>query len=391
MKLNQSECSIPAAHNHFAWPDRKAFEPGGQVRFNDALENLTQKVLFKGTISFKKELGLFRESSLSKNDPVANTIEGNVLDLLILGMFWNEYHTLVPKYSKLKRSLLVSLIHLNSQNRRVGTKLEILRGKEPRNNAELKIATEVSLEQFNALSGWLLTQKEFHGEAERIQLWGLFFEFYPKAFFESLFPRIIAFSQWFMQEANSVLGENYQSLSQFDETDYSRFPEKVGSVTFHSNRALYYLNLVGSSIFNRAERCSFESTRYKSVVLPSCMIKKQNCQAMVIDNIRYCGHCTSNCPVSLVTRKMNSQGIETVVMEQDGQLFKRLNKYLEKKHSGVVLASNSNNSLENAFTMKKEGIVSQIVGLDQVWAGSNALEYNGGTNVSVHRLVKIVQ
>jgi len=390
MKLNQSECSISTAQNHFTRTDRRDLGLGDQVRFNDALDNLTQKVIFKGTISFKKELDLFRESSLNRKDPIAKTIEGNVLDLLIVGVFWNEYHDSIPKNPKSKRSLLVNLIHFNSQSRKEATKFEILKGKSSESNEEFKKADEVSLDQFNKLVDWLLSQREFRNEAERIQLWNLFFEFYPKAFFENLFPRIVAFSQWFMQETNRVVGEIHLFPNGNNGVE-NRFPGNDLTTDLRSSQALSYLNLIGAAIFNRAEKNIFESTKYKSVVLPSRMVKKQNCQAMIIDNIRYCGHCSTTCPVSVITRKMNSQGVETVVVEQDDSFYKRINKYSEKNFSGLVLASDFLNSLESAFTMKKEGIPAQIVRLDQVWNDNNTLINYEDTNVSLYRLAKIVQ
>jgi hypothetical protein len=386
MKLNQSECRSSSACTNFARPYLPALEKKTSDRFYDAFDDLTQKVIFKGIISFKKELALFRETSLSLNDPMSKMVEGNILDLLITGTVWNAYSTAIPNESKSKKPLLINVIHFNSLSRSEGNKYEILQGKVTKNESEHESENEISHEKLNRLVGWLKSKAEFRNEADRITIWSQFFESYPKAFFENLFPRIIAFSKWFVQEAKLISGDYALSKSRENNGNLSFNPEIAGASFDQINESLFYLNRIGTTIFNRTEKSTFGNTTYKSVVLPSSLIKKQNCQAMVIDNVRYCGHCTSNCPVSLATRTMNSQGVETIVMEEDNKFFMTLRKYLARNSSAIVIASEASQCLNRAFALKKEGIPAQIIDLDKGKAvGSNE------TAVNLKRLVKIVQ
>ena len=359
--------------------------------FYTLLDLFADKVMKAGHERFEEIIRQYRHSASYLKNEFKQTIDENLLDLLILSVLWNEYKGKWGKNIKPKAYFLNQLYQLRKSSL-LKNYVDNIRGKlgeyllDNPQNKDLRI----SLKNLQLLSLWLRATHEFDEEVLRINSWISFLETVPRKAMLQFLNEVTEYANWFKTEASVALEKYTSGVNQFLKNHHKNYRGKEDYFFTGRKEVEYHLNMVGAVIMNRNMREEFLSTSKQVLLLPSCMTKNKNCHAQKTSYGFTCIHCTTDCHASLVVQTLQKEGVDTYLIHHSSGYSKSLEKWAKQKETGLIGTACTLNLLSGGFEMKRLGIPGQCVFLDYCGCQKHWTSKGIPTTINIQQIQKTV-
>jgi uncharacterized protein len=330
------------------------------------LDHFTSKVITDGMKRFEGIIHQYRKSEVFRSEEFSQSSEENLLDILMIGTFWNEFKGKWGNSIGFQYMILRSLYHIRIKYPGRKPTIDRIRGRlgylflaNPSNR-------EVSMNLLNLefLILYLSATGDYNEEVKRLQLWHRFLNAIPEILSKALLKEASAYAEWFKKEAIIELGQYTRGVDSFLDNHEESYRGREDYFFCGRNEIMYHLNMVGAAIMNRSLKDDFEQTTDQVLMLPTCMVKSDKCKAVQFNSYYVCTHCTPGCNASAITRKMKAEGKQTVLIKHSSDFSKALLPWANQNETGLIGTACVLNLLAGGFEMKRMGIPSQCVFLD---------------------------
>lgn len=333
----------------------------GSANFYKDLETFTSVVINKGINDLGSLINSYK--AVLKDDSPEEEV---LLDMLILGVMWKEYGSLSIRFLKIKKTFLKFLYyrrkhpslkkHVDSLRRKLATSW--LKGA-------VKREKKITVKELHRLKLFLEATCEFGEELKRVSVIIQYLEEAGRFTAADAMGKIVDFAAWFKLSSGKHLGKYTADVGKFLHSHPKKYKGREDYFFCGRKETEYHLNMTGAEIMNRTLRKEFENTGKKILLLPTCMsVHDSKCRAKVIKGDLTCAHCNPGCTVSRTTRKMKQKGIRTVLIRHSSSFSKCLELWAGQKSTGLIGVACVLNLLTGGFEMKRLGIPSQCVFLD---------------------------
>ncbi len=296
--------------------------------------------------------------------------EEYIFDLLMTGVFWNNYSLNSIHLNKKAKILLLNLANIRNRVGAFKPGVDYVRGilmtvllKKYAVSSEKPLVTEDNIQGF---LDWLMASNEFKQELKRITLFTDFVSKKDEADAEIIFSAVIKLADWFEQESIIYLGKYTEKVDEFITANRDYYCWREDSIFCTRKRNEYHLNMVGAEIMNRAFRNQFTGTKYKTVLVPACMrIKSEDeCRMMKNGLDQICTGCTKNCNINKVTSLGKKEGFDVYIVPHSSSFSIWLKKWAGNDDIGIVAVACPLNLVAGGLEIKDLGIKAQCVLLD---------------------------
>ncbi len=345
----------------FIRPYNLNVENAGPVNFYQDLEIYTSIVISKGMNDIGSSIRNYK--LVCKNDAAGEEV---LLDMLILGVLWEEYGDLSIPFLKIKKSILLFL-YSRRKHPALKKHVDSVRGKLAADwlTGFEKKEKKPTMKELHRLRLFLQATCEFSEELKRVSGIIRYLEETDRITAEEALKSIVDFTRWFKLSSAMQLGKYTDDVHAFLQNHPENYKGREDYFFCGRKQPEYHLNMVGAEIMNRTLRKEFENTDEKILLLPTCMsIDNSTCRAKVIKGDLTCLHCNPDCKVSRTTREMRKKGIRTVLIRHSSSFSKSLKPWAHQKNTGLIGVACVLNLLTGGFEMKRLGIPSQCVFLD---------------------------
>jgi hypothetical protein len=339
-------------------------ETGNPTLFYDDLSVYTQNVIeigYNKCESILSDYVHFIEFRQQKR----RTDNELLMELLMAGIFWKNYHKNLSTDAIFYRPVFNQLYALRKKYSSIKSRVDSFRGKLAFNILTKEYNKKISLYQrFEYLISWLDCTKEYNQEIERLETWKLFLENKHVDYHTSFWSTIEEFASWFETESELHLGKytkNWNDFMMDTALDYKN-KENYFFCTRKPNE--YHLNMVAAQVMNNALKPQYSKTKNKIVLLPTCMTKSNNCNAIMEGNKLKCLHCNENCNVSKLTKLLNKKGVDTVLIPHSSSFSTFLKPWENSTDTALIGVACTLNLITGGYEMQKLNIPSQCVFLD---------------------------
>lgn len=390
--MNYSSNNATANTQSLASPYRLDSTGQNSDTFYILLDLFTEKVLKLGREWLGEIIINYRHSAHFLQNKFQQSADENLLDLLIVGVLWNEYKGQWGKNIKLGAVLLNKLYQLRklpilkkiSDNAR-GHLGHYLLNNQPNQNVPL------NFKNLQRLTWWLSSTNEFNEEVLRINTWNKFVATHSEVNQQAIFHKLIEFAKWFQTEASMALHDYTRNVEPFLKNHCNSYRKKEDYFFTGRSEVEYHLNMLGAAIMNKNMRNDFLETCCQILLLPACMAKNKKCRATETQNGYTCTHCSPDCNVSIVTKSMRLEGIQTIIAYHSIDFSKTLKNWAKQKHTGLIGTACTLNLLSGGFEMKRLHIPGQCVFLDYCGCKKHWNQNGVPTNINIQQIKKVVR
>jgi hypothetical protein len=328
------------------------------------LDVISKQVVETGMKHFGADIVNFRESVRVQGDSVKKSDEELLLEILMLGVYWNTYRGKWRWNIQLVLPIFNTLYLLRSTFLKKG--VDKLRGglgawlldKPKREDLIFEIDT------LNNLVDWLSATGDFKMEVKMMNSWVNFLYFNIKRNSIEFLAEASEFASWFDEYTKKHLGNYTENVSSFLNNNEKRYRGREDQFFCSRTQVEYHINMVGAQIMNDSLKTDFLQTDNKILLLPTCMVSNSNCKAITKGNAIICQHCNSDCNISKTSNEMKKVGVETVLIKHSSDFSKWLKPWANQKSTGLIGTACVLNLLGGGYEMKQLNIPSQCVFLD---------------------------
>ena len=369
----------------------------GQALSSDSfyflLDLFAEKVTTEGHKKFGSMLRRYRGSLEYLNNNFKQSLDENLLDLLMLSVLWNEHKGRWGRNIKMKEKLLSQLFQWRTSYPNHKERLDALRGKLAQKwiNRNANFDIEPSLNNFRKLNLWLSATNEYNQEVFRLNSWLTFLETIPEIEAKEFFNKLASFGNWFKTEAGRTLNTFTYGVNSFLKNHQTDYVGREDYFFTGKKEVEYHLNMVGAAIMNKNMRSEFLDTEHKVLLLPSCMKKSENCQAVEIMNGTVCRHCNTDCNISKVSTEMLNQGVHTFIVNHATGFSSALKQWANQSRIGLIGTACTLNLIQGGIEMKRLNIPAQCIFLEYSGCQKHWTSEGKPTNVNLSRLKTIVE
>jgi len=395
MKTPTLSLSETPKQNKFNSPYQLNLSANGSDAFYLMLDIFTDHILKEGHTQFDQLIHQYRCSAAFMNNGFKQSSDENVLDILIMGVLWNQYKGKWGGSIAMKKAILNKLYTIRKNNAFLKPMADNLRGKlTPMLDHPVDENIEMNADNLKHLTMWLSATGEFNEELLRIESWIEFLAGIPKSMEQFFLVHVERFALWFEEEAHAAMKNYTRGVRQFLSTHLLKYRGKEDYFFTGRNEVEYHLNMVGASIMNRSMQKEFLETEHQILLLPSCMKKNENCMSVEVMQGRICTNCTEGCNISKVSQQMKEEGVHTFIIQHSSSFSKYLERWANQNKIGLIGTACTLNLLMGGFEMKRLNIPAQCVFLDYCGCKNHWSEKGLATNINVrqvHNLVKPVK
>ncbi|HAM97061.1 MAG TPA: hypothetical protein DCQ26_00465 [Marinilabiliales bacterium] len=365
------------------------------IQFYDDLAQFTDHVIEKGSHTLQSYIDEFISFSEKQELKIYQANE-HLMELLMAGVFWTNYHYQFSNDSIFYEPMFNKLFEWRKKYPRFKKRIDSLRGKLVFRYLTVQRNMDIPIHQrFKFMNSWLNCSKEFTQEYERLSVWKLFLEQQPVMYQQEFWNKTLAFAGWFIQEGEKQLSEYTQNWEDFMMDTYTYYEKKEDFIFCTRKPSEYHLNMVAAEVMNRSLKPGFSKTKNKIVLLPTCMTRSLNCQAEQQGKNLVCKHCTANCQVSKITHRLNKEGINTVLIPHSSGFSEFLKPWQNSKDTSLIGVACVLNLITGGYEMQKLNIPSQCVFLDACgckkhWLSGEPTELNEHQlyNLLIHEAIE---
>lgn len=351
------------------------------------------------------------------------------VELLMLGVLWNEYIKRAVALKSSSAAILSYLAKLREKNGAAKVFSDFARGiletscmSEKQNGANLESKKNAkgaegeknfdgikkeknvggmeegknidgvdgkSINGMDKLIKWLSAAGDFKYYVKRLAHWRDFFNTLPCSTADRYISDISNLALWFEKRSSLVLGCYTKGVDDFLKNSYHRHKWKEDFIFCGSKRVEYHLNMTGAEILNRAFRDEFIRAQEKWLMIPACMRSHndKNCRAYETPRGYVCKNCTPGCSVNKLTQIGRKYGFATYIVFHESVLF--LHEETKEKSIGIIGVACVLNLISGGLKAKEYGFAPQCVLLD--YCGCKKHWHKDGimTEINVSRLMKV--
>lgn len=361
--------------------------------FYQLLDLFANKVVVEGQYRFYEIINDFRSSFLSFDHDFKQSADENLLDILLLGTLWNEYKgRWGSSWIMLKEKLLKQLFVWRQNNPGIKSQVDVLRGKLGKWLLDKPTLehTKITHQNFKLLVLWLSATGEFSLEVKSMNAWIRFLETRPADEVNNFLNEAVWFANWFKNESKNTLKKYTSGVDSFLKSHKQEYRGNENYFFTGRTEVEYHLNMVGASIMNKSMRNEFLETDHQVLLLPSCMVKNQNCKAVETSNGTVCQHCTKTCPISMASKEMEERGVQTYIIQHSSGFSTYLKRWANQKNTGLIGTACTLNLIAGGYEMKRMNIPAQCIFLDYCGCKKHWNKTGIPTNICLPRVNEIV-
>lgn len=317
------------------------------------------------------------------------------LEYLTMGVLYKIYSDDAIELFGLPEYFLSNLYKMRQECSCMKPGIDFLRGilgtifLSPNDNMDLTFP-DPSLENLKRLVDWMYASGEFSQEAKRLSAWVDFLSDKPETEICHVLATSITFAIWFEARSEEVLGSFTQNVPSFiNDCDTShRWMEDY--IFCRRRRVEYHLNMVGAEIMNRAFREEFLDTRYKMVLLPSCIRfkKDDDCQVIKGPGGYTCTCCTPSCRVCQLKTLGEKYNFDVKIIPHESSAFSK--DTTGHGAIGIIGVACVLNLISGGWKAKDLGFVPQCVLLDYCGCSNHWHEEGFPTDINMSQLKRIL-
>lgn len=339
--------------------------------FYGILVNFTDKVLFNYSINFIDYVIEYKEFLKKEKLEELRTDEEYLLEIISLGVFWNQYSILASKLPFFIASFSKKLNLWRKQYPKHKKNIDKMRGilytlfYNPMNKQN-EIIAHPNLENLKVLNNWLDASSEFKQEVIRFENWIKYLSTKSDIYVKDFIMKSIEAALKFELESVPVLGKFTSEVNEFLKHQYTKYMWREDIIFTARRQAEYHLNMVGAEIMNRAFRSKYEDTKRKVVLLPACMKEKgDDCKAININGDFKCTACSNTCKINKIDKIGRIKNYETCIIPHSSDFSTWLEKWSGNPEIGLVGVACVLNLLTGGYEAKALDIPIQCVFLDE--------------------------
>jgi hypothetical protein len=354
------------------------------------LEKITSQVVETGMQHFRNDLNDFRNSeqfSKGKN----NSENENLLEILMIGVFWNNYQgrwrwnigLIAPMFQLIYKLRSTSL--KKSVDALKGSLGSFLLNKPIRSDLPFDI------DNFDNLINWLSATGDFKMEVRMLKKWSSFlYTGLSRKSYEFL-AEASAFAEWFEKYTKSQLGSYTENVESFLQHNKKLLRGREDQFFCSRTQVEYHMNMVGAQIMNESLNDEFQKTEKKILLLPTCMAKSSNCKATISEYALVCQNCTPDCNISKTKEKMANIGVETILIKHSSDFSKWIKPWANQSNTGLIGTACVLNLLGGGYEMKQMGIPSQCVYLNYSGCKKHWSKTGIATEINIDQVPKLLK
>jgi hypothetical protein len=322
-------------------------------------------------------------------------IEEHYLELVTMGIFWNNYASKAIQTSSLSKKIIGTLYQMRRKFPRFKKSIDKIRGilanglLETRNRYRVEV---YNLKNFNSLLEWLKATGEFNEEIVRLKIWQKYFHTLPDEKVSEILHKSKEFAISFNDMGRSVLGGYTQDVDKFrnEVKEFYKYREDYFFVQRFENE--YFLNMFGAEVMNRMLKKGFDKTPNKAILLPVCMRKRGEgeCKAVSDGKEKVCMLCDPDCNIGKVAKEFNKKNIPVYLIPHSSNFSKFLAHWANQKDTALVGVACVLNLLTGGYEMKRLNIQSQCVFLDYCSCKNHWDKKGVPTSMNINRLKQIL-
>lgn len=292
-----------------------------------------------------------------------------LFELLMLGIFWHNYHTMAIPSSQLKLWGLKTLFRMRKRFQQIKPAIDIARGllistlKEKNSNEEKLPLNQKSLD---TLLLFLEASGDYWEEAKRLREWQQVIDELNDIDKSIILKNVSQFAEWFQTLATRVLGDYTENVDPFIKQNKSAYNNREDRLLCLRVPNEYHLNMVGAQIMNEALLADYESTKNKVMLIPTCMcnVSENKCKAKNGDLVRECIGCNKDCNIGRVKQSLRSESHSVFLIPHSSNFSRFLRKWEGQTDTALIGVACVPNLIMGGYEMQSLHIPSQCVFLD---------------------------
>jgi uncharacterized protein len=363
--------------------------------YND-IESFTDLLLNKSEISLGNILNDYIDYLNDNQIEDLRSREEYIFDLLMTGIFWNNYSLNSIHLNKKAKIVLLNLANIRNRAGAFKPGVDYVRGilmtvllKKYSVNGSKPLVTDDNIQGFLA---WLEASNEFKHELKRITKFTGYLCKEGHDEIEEIFTTVIKFADWFEHESLLKLGKYTAKVEDFIDKNRDYYYWREDSIFCTRKRNEYHLNMAGAEIMNSAFHDQFKGTKYKTVLVPSCMRNKSDDECKMIKNglDQICTGCTKSCNINKASSLGKKEGFDVFIVPHSSSFSAWLKKWSENNEIGIVAVACPLNLVAGGLEIKNLGIKAQCVLLDYCGCKNHWDRFGQPTNLNLNQLKKVV-
>lgn len=363
-------------------------------QFYIQLSEFTDATILELNNLFGKYISDFKFYSERKNTSIEDNPHSSLLELLMLGIFWNNYSGNASQTNKISISLLRNLYKLRKQYPGIKDKVDGIRGYLSGfllEHNKYEPSAERTASGLSKLLSWMSATGEFNEEVTRLNKWIPFLESRNKVYGDLIIQTSLFAARQFHKKAIAIFGKTTSGLKEFQEKRINSYKGKEDYFLASRKENEYYLNMFGAELLNRELEQDFRKTITKALLLPTCMRTEPSSGCKAAENKfgLVCLQCNSDCNIGKKAGLMKKEGIHTYLIPHSSQFSKFLVKWQNQPDTGLIGVACILNLLTGGYEMKRLGIASQCVFLDYCGCKKHWNEDGLPTDLNDEKLLEI--
>lgn len=294
-----------------------------------------------------------------------------LIEILMIGVFWNVYHRQAFATSISAARFLARLAVWRLQQKWLKPGLDAVRGRLMSRVllspvVQKKTTLPRSPRGLSSLLQWLEASGDFREEAKRLRLWHGYFTRISETEAQRVFDACLGFAAWFTAYAQAELGCYTIGVASFLQYAYPSYYGREDVIFCGRKEVEYHLNMAGAELMNQAFFPEFSATSRKVVLLPGCMRLRpaEECQALRNGYGLTCVACTPACQIASMATAGKSRGVEVYIIPHSSDFTVWLQRWRDQSEIGVVAVACVLNLLAGGYEMRALNIPAQCVLLD---------------------------
>jgi hypothetical protein len=363
--------------------------------FYEQLALFSDKILAEAEIYLSRDIKSFSKFIKEKHLGTVHSVQEYIIEFISVGLLLEKYSIYATSSDLFSTTLLSALYKTRKKYKTLKPITDKLRGLLTETllfNRTLK-PVSYSPAVFKKLTRWLNATGEFSKEVKRLEKWNEFFISLSGKEAERIIGKALAFANYFEEQGELSLGYYTHNVSSFIENELPKHKNKEDFLFCGRTEAEYFLNMFGAEVLNRQLSESFEKTKQKTVLLPSCMCSPNdgNCKAESKGLYMQCKSCSKNCEVNKIKYSNNTLGAETFIIKHSSDMSEFLKNWKNQDKTGLVGVACVLNLIEGGYEMQDLNIPSQCVFLDHCGCKNHWHKTGIPTSINQEQLTKILK
>jgi uncharacterized protein len=363
--------------------------------FYGQLSLFTDKILDEAEYFFKQEIKGYREFIALERLDIVRTNEEYLLEFISIGIFMEQYAQYAAKSSKLGQNTISSLNKYRNKSETLKPYIDGLKGylssfllyrKDGGN-------IEYSFIMFARIIKWMRATGEFKEMVERLTNWVFYFSVLDEATADLIINRSVAFSKYFAEQAYVYLGVYTKNVSVFLNNEHKAYKYREDFLFCGKNEIEYHLNFFGAELINKVLKHSYDQTKEKVILLPTCMSNPKSgiCKSKKDGLLISCTNCYADCTVNQISTDMKEVGVKVYLMPHSSHTSELLKLFKNQDHTGVIGVACALNLIEGGYELQKLNVPSQCVILNYSGCKKHWNSERIPTKLNINKLQEVIQ